>query len=66
MTRRQPSVRSEREGFNAANSEAAGIILASEAEYGGEGAGLVVWAQLVQAKAQPTVRGPLFSERREA
>jgi hypothetical protein len=43
-----------------ANEQAAGLVLADIQRYGGEGAGLVIWAHMIEAKAQPTVRGPLF------
>jgi hypothetical protein len=65
MTRRPPSVRSAREGFAAANSEAARLILASEAEYGSESLP-VQWARAVIERQQPKIEGPLFKEPRAA
>ena len=61
MIRRPPTVRSARDGFATDNSEAARIVLADIARYGGEQAGLVIWARLIGAKAQPTIVGPLFA-----
>ena len=66
MTRRPPAARSAREGFAAANTRAAAVILADIERYGGEGAGLVQWARLLIEKQRPTVRGPLFRGGRKA
>jgi hypothetical protein len=46
--------------YDAGNRIAARIVLSDIARYGGEQAGLVIWARLIEAKAVPTVRGPLF------
>src|ERR1035437_10355634 len=58
--RRPPSVRSVREGHQAANSKAANVILSDVAKYGGPESLAVRWARLVIERAQPTIKGPLF------
>ena len=63
MTRRPPAVRSAREGYNASNLLAARLVLADIARYGGEQAGLVVWARLIQVKNVRRIDGPLFGSR---
>ena len=57
-----------RTGYQWQNEQAAGIILQDIARYGGEGAGLVQWARLIQAKSIPTIKGPLLqaADRRRA
>jgi hypothetical protein len=54
------SVKSVKAGHTAANSEAAGIILASQAKYGGPESLMVQWAKAVIERAQPTIQGTLF------
>jgi hypothetical protein len=68
VTRRAPSVRSARQGFAWSNELAARIVLQDVAQYGGEGAGLVQWARLIEAKAAPkdAACGPLFAAGRAA
>lgn len=63
MTRRPPTVRSARAGYDTQNQKAARIILSDIARYGGEGSLMVTWSRVVIEKAQPTVRGPLFETR---
>lgn len=53
-------------GYQKANEEAAEIVLANIAIYGGEQAGLVQWARLVIEKATPRIDGPLFAQRKAA
>jgi hypothetical protein len=57
------SPKSARAGYDRQNELAARVILANTAKYGGEGSLAVQWARLIRAKAQPTVRGPLFESR---
>ena len=62
MTRRAPAaVRTVTAGFDRQNQQAALLVLADTRRYGGEQAGLVIWARLIRAKAQPTIVGPLFA-----
>src|ERR1035437_266914 len=56
----KPTVSRVRIGYQNQNEQAAEIVLADVARYGGEQAGLVIWARLIQAKSVPIVRGPLF------
>jgi hypothetical protein len=49
-----------RAGYQQANEQAAGIVLQDIAKYGGEGAGLVIWARMVLQRTEPTIKGPLF------
>ena len=60
MTRKQPVSR-VRATYQQANEQAAHIVLQDVAKYGGEGAGLVIWAHMILQRAEPTIRGPLFS-----
>jgi hypothetical protein len=59
MTRRPPSIRSAREGYNAANLAAARIIAADPAKYPGVPQ---TWAALVIEKQTATIRGPLLGK----
>ena len=52
--------------YRAANDQAANLILENVQRYGGPGSLMVQWARLVLERAMPTVRGPLFQERRAA
>jgi hypothetical protein len=67
MIHRPPTVRSAREGYATANSEAAGVILADPVAYP-PGSLMQQWARAYMERSQPTVRGPLFAAagRREA
>jgi hypothetical protein len=61
MTTKQ-TVSRARAGYQKANEEAAGIVLQDVAKYGGEQAGLVIWARMIELKAAPKDAecGPLF------
>lgn len=61
MTVRQASA-----AYSAGNKMASMLILANIARFGGEQAGLVVWARLIQAKNVRRIDGPLFARRRAA
>jgi hypothetical protein len=50
-----------RRAYAADNEQAAHIVLQDVVRYGGEGAGLVIWAHMILQRAEPTIRGPLFS-----
>lgn len=63
MTRRPPSVRTVTRGFDRQNQLAALLVLTDIERFGGEQAGLVVWARLIQAKMVRTIKGPLFGSR---
>ena len=62
MMRRSPMVRTVTRGFDRQNQLAALLVLANISLYGGEQAGLVVWARLIQAKATPRIDCPLFQQ----
>ena len=49
-----------RQSYAASNERAAGIILASQAKYGGPEGLMVRWSKAVIERAQPTIKGPLF------
>jgi hypothetical protein len=57
---RPPSVRSARATHQQANEQVAHIVLQDVAKYGGEGAGLVQWARMIQANSIRQIKGPLF------
>jgi len=48
------------------NEQAANLILQDVQRYGGPDSLMVTWARLVVERAAPTVRGPLFAEKRAA
>lgn len=52
--------------YRAANIKAARLILEDSARYGGPASLMVRWAVLVVERAAPSVRGPLFAEKRAA
>ena len=60
MTTKQ-SVSRARVGFDKQNELAARLVLADVQRYGGEQAGLVIWARMLQAKTAPTIVGRLFT-----
>jgi hypothetical protein len=65
MTRRPPSVRSARDGYSAANSEAARVILSDVAKYGGPESLAAQWARayMERVKRDDVARiGPLFRQ----
>ena len=59
MTTKQ-TVSRARAGYQKANEEAAHIVLQDVAKYGGEQAGLVQWARMIQANSVRQIKGPLF------
>jgi hypothetical protein len=56
-------VRTVTRGFDRQNQLAALLVLANISLYGGEQAGLVVWAGMIQAKNVRRIDGPLFESR---
>ena len=62
VTRRPPSIRSAREGFDRGNRLAARVILSDMAEYGGEGSLPVTWARMIETKQARRIEGPLFQQ----
>jgi hypothetical protein len=66
VTRRPPSVRSARQGFDRGNRLAAMLVLADVQRYGGEGAGLVRWARAVIQSNTRRIEGPLFPKQSRA
>ena len=49
-----------RRAYAADNEQAAHIVLQDVAKYGGEGAGLVIWARMIQANSVRRIEGPVF------
>jgi hypothetical protein len=49
--------------YDQQNELCARLILSDLQRFGGDGAGLVVWARLVLERLQPKIEGPLFERR---
>ena len=56
----KPTVSRARIGYQQANEQASHIVLQDVAKYGGEQAGLVQWARMIQANSIRQIKGPLF------
>jgi hypothetical protein len=52
--------------YDQQNELCARIILADVERFGGPDSLMVIWARLVVEQMQPTIKGPLFTEKRAA